>query len=246
MNLTHDAIPTLVEKPLYDAWNIKHCAPGIVPLYIGYQLRVDPHLSKVKTLLSSLGDIVQCNVTWTEAMSEAHPWEEDYKLGYAARRDLGGGVINCYSHEVDYIAHLFGYPKHIEPVSVNYNDHLPVEDEVLANLFYEPQGFKVKLYLDFSSNVEFPMRYLTIQGSKGILFWNILDNVISVKYKDKPVDLTLHHTLSKDQLFIDMISSLALSSQGIPSSRLATIADAEIVRNVCNAIIERQKDTDNR
>jgi predicted dehydrogenase len=36
-----------------------------------------------------------------------HPWE-DYRKGYAARRDLGGGAALTHIHEVDYMLWLLG------------------------------------------------------------------------------------------------------------------------------------------
>jgi predicted dehydrogenase len=48
---------------------------------------------------------------WFESyLPEWHPWE-DYRQGYAARADLGGGVLPTLDHEIDFVCWCCGPPQ---------------------------------------------------------------------------------------------------------------------------------------
>ncbi len=76
---------------------------------VGCQLRFHPNLIAIKHWLEqgSAGRILSGRVDTGEFLPTWHPWE-DYRESYAARRELGGGVILTLIHEVDYLYWLFG------------------------------------------------------------------------------------------------------------------------------------------
>ena len=76
---------------------------------VGYQLRFHPGLKLVKKLLDegAIGEPVSARAHWGEYLPDWHPWE-DYRQGYSARSDLGGGVILTLSHPLDYLRWLLG------------------------------------------------------------------------------------------------------------------------------------------
>lgn len=81
---------------------------GLVAL-TGCNFRFHPGLQKVKELLAEgvAGRICSVRAAFGHYLPDWHPWE-DYRLGYSARREMGGGVILDRIHELDYLYWLFG------------------------------------------------------------------------------------------------------------------------------------------
>ncbi len=71
---------------------------------VGFQFRFHPGLRKAAALLAegAIGKPLAFHVHWGEYLPGWHPWE-DYRQGYAARSDLGGGVVLTLSHPLDYL-----------------------------------------------------------------------------------------------------------------------------------------------
>jgi predicted dehydrogenase len=97
---------------------------------VGCQLRFHPCLLRLRALLAggAVGRIVAVRVAVGEYLPGWHPYE-DYRGGYAARRDLGGGVVLTLVHELDYVYWLFGLPRRLWAVGGHLSRlELDVED----------------------------------------------------------------------------------------------------------------------
>src|SRR5262249_50073259 len=103
-----------VEKPLAD------CLEGVerfletvkernLVTLVGCNLRFHPGLIQVKRLLEegAIGRVIAARVEVGQYLPDWHP-QEDYRQGYSARRELGGGVILDAIHEIDYVRWLLG------------------------------------------------------------------------------------------------------------------------------------------
>jgi len=104
----------LIEKPVSDSLvglgDLQSAlAQSGKPAMVGFHFRFHPVLNKIKTLLESgqLGKPLSARSHWGEYLPGWHPWE-DYRRSYAARADLGGGVVNTLSHPLDYLRWLLG------------------------------------------------------------------------------------------------------------------------------------------
>ena len=77
--------------------------------HVGCVLRFHPILKKTKEIIEkkSIGKIKFLHAENGSYLPDWHP-NEDYKKSYAARLDLGGGVILTCIHELDYLIWLFG------------------------------------------------------------------------------------------------------------------------------------------
>src|SRR5262249_23614808 len=88
-----------IEKPLsHDLSGVADleslvAARGLTAL-VGFQFRFNPGLQQMRAWLraGAIGSVVSVQVHWGEYLPDMHPWE-DYRVGYAARADLGGGVL---------------------------------------------------------------------------------------------------------------------------------------------------------
>src|SRR5512138_1083305 len=76
---------------------------------VAFQFRFHPGMVRAKQLTEAgeIGRILSAHVQFGEYLPAWHPWE-DYRQGYAARADLGGGVILTLSHPFDYLRMLLG------------------------------------------------------------------------------------------------------------------------------------------
>jgi predicted dehydrogenase len=101
--------------------------------YVGYQLRFHPAIRCLEDLLNlrAIGQVLAVSAAVGEDLSEFHKYE-DYRATYAARHDLGGGVVLTQSHEIDYLRHLFGMPSRIFAVGGHVSAlEIDVEDIAL-------------------------------------------------------------------------------------------------------------------
>ena len=142
--LIKNNINVFVEKPLGSSLkNINKLQKLILKKkkilhMMGYQLKFNPIINKVKEILdkNSIGQIYNIFVHHGEHINDFHPYE-DYRISYAARKDLGGGVILCQIHELDYILYLF--PNYKLKILNSFNQKISdlkvnVEDTFVANL----------------------------------------------------------------------------------------------------------------
>ena len=89
----------LLEKPISHSIDRVYDFSQIVQetgsrVLMGFQFRYHPNLKKIKELLDDekIGRILSFRSHWGEYLPNWHPWE-DFRLSYAARKDLGGGVL---------------------------------------------------------------------------------------------------------------------------------------------------------
>jgi len=75
----------------------------------GNSLRFHPAITLLVAAMQNedLGRAVECHAHFGTFMPGWHPYE-DYRGTYAARKELGGGVLLTSIHEIDLVHHLFG------------------------------------------------------------------------------------------------------------------------------------------
>ena len=82
-----------------------------------------------------LGNLLAVRATVGEYLPGSHSYE-DYRQMYAARADLGGGVILSQIHEFDYLYALFGKPRRLYTVGGHFSN-LEVDVEDVASTLME-------------------------------------------------------------------------------------------------------------
>jgi predicted dehydrogenase len=141
-----------------------------VKVLVGFQFRFHPGLLKVKQLLDegSIGMPLSARALWGEYLPNWHPWE-DYKQGYAARPELGGGVVLTLSHPLDYLRWFLGDVESLWAFLSHTGLHMPVEDLAEIGLRFE-NGVIGSLHLDYDQRP--PAHTLDIIGTIGTLNWD--------------------------------------------------------------------------
>ncbi|MEX0711874.1 MAG: Gfo/Idh/MocA family oxidoreductase [Pirellulales bacterium] len=109
-------VAVLVEKPL--AAELSECGRLVelashsdVPIGMAYCLRYHPAYAAACARIAqgSIGRLLYGKAWFEDYLPDWHPWE-DYRDGYAARADLGGGVLPTLDHELDFLNWCLGAP----------------------------------------------------------------------------------------------------------------------------------------
>ena len=146
-------------------------------ILVGFQFRFHPGLNKAHELIQSgaLGQVLTVHAHWGEYLPNWHPWE-DYRQSYAARADLGGGVIGTLTHPLDYLRYLLGeidalwsFNGHISPLEMD------VEDAAEIGLKFA-NGAIGGVHINFIQRP--PVHRLEIVGTNGTLRWDNADGIL--------------------------------------------------------------------
>ena len=146
-------------------------------ILVGFQFRYHPTLNKARNLIQSnaLGKILTVRAHWGEYLPQWHPWE-DYRQSYAARADLGGGVIVTLTHPLDYLRYLLGdveslwsFNGHISPLEID------VEDVAEVGLKFR-NGAVGGVHVNYFQRP--PAHRLEIVGTNGTLRWDNADGIL--------------------------------------------------------------------
>jgi predicted dehydrogenase len=138
---------------------------------VGYQFRFHPGLRIAYDLVKQgkLGSIVSAQAFWGEYLPGWHPWE-DYRMTYAARADLGGGVVRTLCHPLDYLTWMFGPVKTVD-ASVLSTGQLGIDVDDLAEInFSFVNGTLGHIHLDYHRRPG--SHTLSLIGTEGTLEWD--------------------------------------------------------------------------
>jgi predicted dehydrogenase len=146
-------------------------------ILVGFQFRYHPTLNKARELIQSneLGKILTVHAHWGEYLPQWHPWE-DYRQSYAARADLGGGVIVTLTHPLDYLRYLLGDVKSLW----SFNGHhsaLEIDTEDVAEIGLTfSSGAVGGVHVNYFQRP--PVHRLEIVGTNGTLRWDNADGIL--------------------------------------------------------------------
>ena len=146
-------------------------------ILVGFQFRYHPTLNKARELIQSeaLGKVLTVHAQWGEYLPDWHPWE-DYRRGYAARADLGGGVILTLTHPLDYLRFLLGNVESLWSFNGRISPlDLDVEDVAEIGLKFA-DGAVGGVHLNYFQRP--PVHRLEIVGTRGTLRWDNADGVL--------------------------------------------------------------------
>ena len=227
----------LIEKPVSDSLlGIRELQAALdeasKPALVGFHLRYHPVLRQIKELVDSnqLGKALKAHAHWGEYLPGWHPWE-DYRNSYAARADLGGGVLNTLSHPIDYLRWLMG---EVRSVSASLNNLSPLELDVEDNaelLLKFHSGSLATVHLDYYQRP--PSHSLEISFEKGRIRWDggtgcaVIENVES----DTVNTLCPPDGFERNDMFLAEMDAFVRLCQGedIPH---CTLADGKRVQKI--------------
>jgi predicted dehydrogenase len=174
----------LLEKPISHSMSrvdelVEAAQASGSPVLVGYQFRFHPGLQTAARLLSegAIGRPLSAHAHWGEYLPDWHPWE-DYRRGYSARPDLGGGVVLTLSHPLDYLRYLLGEVAAASAFIGKPGElELKVEDNAEILLRFQ-SGVTAAVHLDYNQRP--PEHRLAVVGTQGTLRWENENGAVTV------------------------------------------------------------------
>lgn len=178
-----------IEKPL------SHTLDGVAELLatiernklmamVGFDLRFDPGLCKVKQLLEegNIGHVVSIQAQVGQYLPDWHPWE-DYRESVSARHETGGGVILDLIHELDYVSWLAGSVSHVTCFADQVSN-LEIQTEDVAGILLRFENGTIgTVHLDYVQRSA--SRTCRVIGEKGTILWDYFAPNVSWYESDK-------------------------------------------------------------
>jgi predicted dehydrogenase len=162
-----------IEKPVSNTLDgvprlLKQAQDRVV--MVGYNLRFHPGLQRLRQLLhrGAIGKPLSVRAEVGEYLPAWHPWE-DYRRSYSGRKELGGGAVLTFSHELDAVYWLLGEPASVTAVTAHVSA-LEIDTEDVAEIVLTfPSGALASIHLDY---VRRPARrQVEIVGEEGVVRW---------------------------------------------------------------------------
>jgi predicted dehydrogenase len=236
----------LLEKPISHSIDRLDQLESIVKksgskVLVGFQFRFHPGLVCAKQLISDgeIGRIISAHVHFGEYLPSWHPWE-DYRKGYAARADMGGGVVLTQCHALDYLPWLIGKVESVWGFTAKLSDlEVDVEDTAKIGLRFEG-GALGSLHLDY--NQQPPAHYFEVIGTKGSLQWNLSDGMTRI-FKAEKKDweaYPLSAGWERNVMFMEQMKHFVAVVRG-EEEPSCTLDDGIRVMKLITAVHESQK-----
>jgi predicted dehydrogenase len=245
-----------IEKPLsHDDKGIEELVQLVgekrLVCMVGYQMRYHPGYIMIRKLLAQtgLGRLVSADLHFGEWLPGMHPYE-DYRESHAARRDQGGGVILCLSHEIDNAFWLFGKPLKAYAVGGHLSDlEMDVEDtaDILLSCAGDQREFPVHIHLDFLQKPA--RRYIHIVGEKGSVIFNYCTNELEINLlSGSGSKKIVFDAFQRNDMFLQEVSAFIGSvrnrtqppislEDGITTLRICLAAKRSLVTGQVEAIV---------
>ena len=189
IKLAKEGLDLFLEKPLSNSLKDVEKLYAIVKkkkliTQMGCNLRFHPCIMKIKSLIEQqkIGKIISAQVQNCSYLPDFHRWE-DYRKSYAARKDLGGGVILTQIHEIDYMYWFFQEVENIVSISGKFSELDVTAEDYVSSLLKFKNKIIGELHMDYFQRPSF--RSCKIRGTKGEIYWDSNDNCVDVYNMNK-------------------------------------------------------------
>lgn len=185
LTLIAGGVPVLLEKPAcvtVDELETLLAATrrsGVL-VQVCYMLRFNPAVRRLREMIAErkLGRLYAIHGEASSYLPAWHPYERPVDF-YAARADLGGGVILTEIHLVDLLHAMLGAPRRLWSVGGTLSpESFDVEDTVTSLMEYPVDGRDIPVSLAVSFVDKVPRTSLTIKGEKGSIVWTLGNNTV--------------------------------------------------------------------
>ena len=235
--LVEREVPVFLEKPICVTSDELDDLTALVdrtrvPVMVGYQLRFHPCVARAREFVTSgrMGRVYGAEARVHAYMPVWHEYE-DFRDLYAARADLGGGVILTEIHEIDLLAWFFGRPRRVAAIGGHLSDlDIDVEDTVSAVMEMSDNGAAFPATLSLSFVQRPPSRHFAVYGEDARLVLDIPGDSLAIDDPDgneiDRMDLT---GFERNQMFVDALGHFltCLRSGREPLSSLSRVSEGQ-------------------
>ncbi len=203
---------------------------------VGFQFRFHPVLQQIHALMTSgeVGRPYSFRVHWGEYLPGWHPWE-DYRNSYAARKDLGGGVVHTLCHPLDYARWLFGEVVSLK-ATVDHLSALELDVDDMAEITLKFQGGCIgSIHLDYYQRP--PAHWMEINCEKGHIRWDNDAGSAKIYYSDHDRwdVVNPRQNFERNDLFLEEMRHFIRLIEGKETSR-CTLQDGIRALEIAQAI----------
>jgi predicted dehydrogenase len=214
---------------------------GRSKVLVAFQFRFHPAIVRTRQWIAEgrIGRIVSAHVHFGEYLPDWHPWE-DYRASYAARADLGGGVILTQCHSLDYLPWLVGKVEAVWGLAGKLSDlEVDVEDTAKIGLRFRG-GALGSLHLDF--NRQPPVHRLEIIGTKGSLHWDLSDGAARAYQTGNKewLEYPLPDGWERNEMFLEQMRHFVAVARG-DAEPSCTLEDGLRVQKLVHAVRESNR-----
>lgn len=220
-----------IEKPISHSLEGLKELSAIVDKYdlitlVTYQFRYHPHIRLLRDLMvqeEKYGRPLWVSAQWSEYLPDWHPWE-DYKKGYSARKDLGGGVLLTQIHPLNYLSFIFGGIKKLT-VLTQSTGSLGIDVEDIADIQVEFENSMTGvIHIDYLQKPR--VHVMTIVTTSGRFEWNYHQNSLIFLDREGYQESFPNENFERNDMFVEMlkdyISCVKSGEQTVCSVREAT------------------------
>lgn len=171
----------LVEKPLFEKmYTLDNLENNNI--YVAYNMRFHPIIKELKKIVLKQ-DVIYANIQVGQYLPD---WRKDidYRDNYSAFKEKGGGVLLDLSHELDYIAWLFGKLSFKSTISCKISNLEISSDDIFTSLAYANNTI-INLTMDYL-NKNFIRKILFYTNNMTVTS-DLVKNLIIVNYNDGQV-----------------------------------------------------------
>ena len=173
---------------------------------MGCNWRFHPCIKKIKGIIekNEIGKIYSVQVESNSYLPDWHPYE-DYRKGYAAKKQLGGGILLTCIHELDFLYWYFGKVDEVFSVTKKQSQLEVNADDISIMVLKFKKNILGEIHLDYFQRPDF--KRCKIISSKGTLYWDSSINEVkfysnSKKKWIKKIELKKYE---KNQMYVDEI-----------------------------------------
>lgn len=182
----------LIEKPLadrLDGWETlaEEASRRARVVKVAQNLRFHPQLQRLREWIAAgqpLGRVLLARAHIGGYLPDWHPWE-DYRVSYAARRDLGGGAALTNIHELDYLTWLLGPARRFCGLELPVHPLGTDVDEAAAFLLEHASGALSSATLSLAHKPQSRTLELSFTGGNASL--DLLTGALRVAFRDGAV-----------------------------------------------------------
>ena len=184
IKLANEGLDLFLEKPLSNSLKDVEKLHAIIKkkkliTQMGCNLRFHPCIKKIKSMIEQqkIGKIISAQVQTCSYLPDYHPWE-NYRRGYAARKDLGGGIILTQIHEIDYLYWFFQEVENVISISGKFSDLDITTEDYVSSLLKFKNKIIGELHIDYFQRPNF--RSCKLRGTKGEIYWDSNNNCVDI------------------------------------------------------------------
>ena len=159
-------------------------------LQVGYMLEFHPFLMEMKRVCQNetLGKLISAECYWGDYLPNWHPWE-DYKTGYAAKGEMGGGVALTLSHEIDTALWLVGKTPSKTITIKNKLSALPMDADNLTEVVMQFENeASARVHVNYVEKKA--KRYNTLLFENGRLTFHYFEDTLRIEDFEKETSET--------------------------------------------------------